>query len=328
MSFIKIANIVEGQPDGGDCHSACNPPSFSGTSTTGIWTARRHMSDDFERASEAPRRFRPLGRISHRPAVSHHVFPVPFVRTLDPPPLARQAMRMFPLAGALARSSHRRLPCPRQSGRACRNSFPPPWRWRLALWSPAPCMKTGLPIWPTVLAAAVARAAARDHARQPDRRLWRAGPLPPPAGPRLAVRRPARTAALAHDHPDRRRGRLLARPDGRSLWATRPARNDGLSAAAGRPSRNTALFALTFGGLVAGIGAGVVVSAEARCGRTDRRWRYAGPGQQSGHAQDRRPDRRCLRSSPGPVGTGDARPSMPRPSVYHAATAAARFITP
>jgi adenosylcobinamide-GDP ribazoletransferase len=57
------------------------------------------MSDDFEPLSEARRGFRPFAEflVALRFLT---VLPVPFVRTLDPPPLS-EAMRMFPLAGAL-----------------------------------------------------------------------------------------------------------------------------------------------------------------------------------------------------------------------------------
>ncbi len=47
------------------------------------------------------------------------------------------------------------------------------------------------------------------------------------------------------------------------LWATRPARSNGLSAMAGQPSRNTTLLALAIGGLCAGIGGSMVLTPEA-----------------------------------------------------------------
>lgn len=47
------------------------------------------------------------------------------------------------------------------------------------------------------------------------------------------------------------------------LWATRPARSNGLSVLAGQPGRNTTLLALAIGGLFAGIGGSVVLSPEA-----------------------------------------------------------------
>jgi adenosylcobinamide-GDP ribazoletransferase len=46
------------------------------------------------------------------------------------------------------------------------------------------------------------------------------------------------------------------------LWATRPARSDGLSVFAGRPSRRSALFSLITGGVGAAAAAGVVLSPE------------------------------------------------------------------
>ena len=46
------------------------------------------------------------------------------------------------------------------------------------------------------------------------------------------------------------------------LWATRPARNDGLSVFAGRPSKRSAVFSLLTGGLGAAVAAGFVLSPE------------------------------------------------------------------
>lgn len=47
------------------------------------------------------------------------------------------------------------------------------------------------------------------------------------------------------------------------LWATRPARHGGLSALAGQPSRNITLLALAIGGLAAGVGGSSVLSPGA-----------------------------------------------------------------
>lgn len=47
------------------------------------------------------------------------------------------------------------------------------------------------------------------------------------------------------------------------LWATRPARSNGLSALAGQPGRNTTLMALGIGGLFAGVGGALVLTPEA-----------------------------------------------------------------
>ena len=47
------------------------------------------------------------------------------------------------------------------------------------------------------------------------------------------------------------------------LWATRPARSNGLSSLAGQPSRNTTLLALAIGGLGAGLGGSLVLTPEA-----------------------------------------------------------------
>ena len=47
------------------------------------------------------------------------------------------------------------------------------------------------------------------------------------------------------------------------LWATRPARSNGLSVLAGQPTRNTTLLALAIGGLIAGVGGSAVLTPEA-----------------------------------------------------------------
>ena len=47
------------------------------------------------------------------------------------------------------------------------------------------------------------------------------------------------------------------------LWATRPARSDGLSVLAGRPTRNRTLVALALGGIGAGLGGAFVLAPAA-----------------------------------------------------------------
>jgi adenosylcobinamide-GDP ribazoletransferase len=47
------------------------------------------------------------------------------------------------------------------------------------------------------------------------------------------------------------------------MWATKPARANGLSVLAGQPSRNTTLAALAIGGIGAGVGGSLMLSPEA-----------------------------------------------------------------
>ena len=90
------------------------------------------------------------------------------------------------------------------------------------------------------------------------------------------------------------------------LWATRPARADGLSVLAGRPTRARTLVALAVGGNRRGSGRRLCTGA-----RRGRRRPHCGGaeschGSCPRHAQGRGTDRRCLRSRPGPVGAGHA----------------------
>ncbi len=191
--------------------------------------------------------------------------PVPFVRTLDPPALS-QAMRMFPLAGAVA-----------------------------GLVAGGTLVLANLALLPQFFAAAAAMAAgalvtgalhedgladvadgfgggsSREHRLDimRDSRIGAYGALA--LGLILLARASLYVALLELPPWDTIILIAGAAAFSRSLlvdllWATRPARSNGLSVAAGRPSRNTALFALGFGGLLAGIGAGVVISPEAGVG--------------------------------------------------------------
>ena len=187
--------------------------------------------------------------------------PIPFVRTLDMPPLA-QAMRFFPLAGAV-----------------------------IGAIIAGVLIGANMLGLPQLLAAAIALAAGtlvtgalhedgladvadgfgggktREHRLEimRDSRIGTYGTIA------LVLSYLARAAiyeTLSGAHPLT----VLALLAGAAafsralvvdlLWATRPARSDGLSVFAGRPSRRSALFSLITGGVGAAAAAGVVLSPE------------------------------------------------------------------
>ena len=187
--------------------------------------------------------------------------PIPFVRTLDMPPLA-QAMRFFPLAGAV-----------------------------IGAIIAGVLIGANMLGLPQLLAAAIALAAGtlvtgalhedgladvadgfgggktREHRLEimRDSRIGTYGTIA------LVLSYLARAAiyeTLSAAHPLT----VLALLAGAAafsralvvdlLWATRPARSDGLSVFAGRPSRRSALFSLITGGVGAAAAAGVVLSPE------------------------------------------------------------------
>ncbi len=187
--------------------------------------------------------------------------PIPFVRTLDMPPLA-QAMRFFPLAGAV-----------------------------IGAIIAGVLIGANMLGLPQLLAAVIALAAGtlvtgalhedgladvadgfgggktREHRLEimRDSRIGTYGTIA------LVLSYLARAAiyeTLSAAHPLT----VLALLAGAAafsralvvdlLWATRPARSDGLSVFAGRPSRRSALFSLITGGVGAAAAAGVVLSPE------------------------------------------------------------------
>lgn len=187
--------------------------------------------------------------------------PLPFVRTLDLPPLA-QAMRFFPLAGAL-----------------------------IGAFCGAVLIAANMLGIPSLLAAAIALAAGTlvtgalhedgladvadgfGGGRTREDRLdimrdSRIGTYGTIALLLTYISRAAIYETLSGAHPLTIIA-LLASSGAFSralvvdlLWATRPARSDGLSVFAGRPSKRSALFSLITGGLGAAIAIGLELSPE------------------------------------------------------------------
>lgn len=219
------------------------------------------MSDEFPSPGEAANRFRPFsGFLASLRFLTR--LPVPFVRTIDAPPL-HAAMGMFPVAGAVIGG---------MTGAV------------LVL-----CKLAGLPEF-FAAAAGLAAAALITGALHEDglsdvadgfgggqsreqrleiMRDSRIGAYGALALCTVTLARASLYVALL-ELPPTTTIVLVAAAAAFSralmvdlMWATRPARFDGLSVMAGRPSRNTTLLALALGGIGAGAAAGYVLAPAA-----------------------------------------------------------------
>lgn len=219
------------------------------------------MSDDFQYGSEAPRRFRPFAEFLVAVRFLTRL-PVPFVRTLDPPPL-HQAMGLFPLAGVIVGAiSGAFLVGAHMLGL--------PDYFAAAVGLAAGVITTGA-LHEDGLAD-VADGFGGGSTREDrleimrDSRIGAYGAL---ALMLMMLARASLFVALLRLEPWQSILLLIsAAAFSRALmvdllWATRPARRDGLSVMAGRPSRNTTLLALGLGGILAGVAASYVISATA-----------------------------------------------------------------
>lgn len=222
------------------------------------------MSDDFAPRNEVPRRLRPFAEFLIALRFLTRL-PVPFVRTLDPPALS-EAMRMFPLAGAL-------VGVVTGGSLVLSNLAGLPQFFSAALALAIAALVTGGLHEDGLadVADGFGGGQSRDQRLEimRDSRIGAYGALA--LGLTVLARASLYVALLELPLWDTIILIGGAAAFSRALivdllWATRPARSNGLSVAAGRPSRNTALFALTFGGLMAGVGAGVVLSPESGVG--------------------------------------------------------------
>ncbi|PZF77862.1 adenosylcobinamide-GDP ribazoletransferase [Aestuariivirga litoralis] len=219
------------------------------------------MSDGFEPRSAHRGRFRPFASFLMALRFLTRM-PVPFVRTVDPPPL-KDSMYMFPVVGAvvgaiaglaLVLADLARLP----------ELFCGLFALAIAAMITGAFHEDGL--------ADVADGFGGGNTREErleimkDSRIGAFGTLT------LIITILARASLL---------GALLVLKPGAIillvagaaafsralmvdlLWATRPARANGLSAMAGQPTRNTTLLALGIGGLFAGVGGSLVLTPEA-----------------------------------------------------------------
>ena len=219
------------------------------------------MNDGFGPASEARGGFRPIAWVLVAMRFLTRL-PVPFVRTLDVPPL-HQSMAMFPVVGALVGAI--------MAGALVLANFV----GLPDLFSAAFALAVGAVLTGGLhedgladVADAFGGGKTREHRLDilRDSRIGAYGTLA------LCLTLLARASLLTAllDLPP---GAVIALMAGAAafsralmvdlLWATRPARTDGLSVMAGRPSRKTTLLALAIGGLGAGAAGGAFLSAAA-----------------------------------------------------------------
>ena len=219
------------------------------------------MSDAFEPRSAHRGRFRPFASLLLALRFLTRL-PVPFVRTVDPPPL-REAMYMFPVvgmlvgaivSGALILAHVARLP----------DLFCALFALAVSALLTGAFHEDGL----ADVADGFGGGSTREDRLEimKDSRIGTYGTLI------LIITVLARASLLAALLKLPPMSILLlvagAAAFSRSLmvdllWATGPARTGGLSVLAGQPSRNTTLLALAIGGLAAGIGGWLILSLEA-----------------------------------------------------------------
>lgn len=216
------------------------------------------MSDYREAPAEQHGRFRPLASflVSLRFLTR---LPVPFVRTLDTPPLSA-AMGMFPVAGAVIGAlTGTALVTAQQLGLA--TMFAAICAVALGLLITGALHEDGL----ADVADGFGGGINTEHrlAIMRDSRIGAFGALA------LGLALMAKVALYAElqQFTAWQAVALVACASAFSralvvdmLWATRPARRDGLSVMAGRPGRFTTLLALGLGGIGAGFGAAFVLS--------------------------------------------------------------------
>jgi adenosylcobinamide-GDP ribazoletransferase len=219
------------------------------------------MNDGFQPRSGGHGRFRPFA--SFLVALRFLTrLPVPFVRTLDPPPL-RDSMAMFPVVGAVVGAL---------IGLALILA-------NLAALPDLFCAIFALAVGAVITGgfhedglADVADGFGGGHSPEhrleimKDSRIGAYGTLTL----LFAVLARASLLTALLDLPPWTIIALMAGAAAFSrammvdlMWATRPARANGLSALAGQPSRNTTLLALAIGGIGAGAGASYMLSPEA-----------------------------------------------------------------
>jgi adenosylcobinamide-GDP ribazoletransferase len=187
--------------------------------------------------------------------------PVPFVRTLDMPPLS-QAMRFFPLAGAFIGSISAGV-------LICANMLGLPSLLAAAIALAVGALVTGA-LHEDGLAD-VADGFGGGKTREQRLDIMRDSRIGTYGTIALVLSYMAR-AAIYETISGAQPFVILALFASAAafsralmvdlLWATRPARSNGLSVFAGRPSRRSALFSLITGGVGAALAAGFVTSPE------------------------------------------------------------------
>ena len=210
--------------------------------------------------TETARTFRPFAEFVHAARFLTRV-PVPFSRTLDPPPL-HQTMRLFPLVGALigifiAGLAYGLTKLGVPSLLACLLAV------ALGLGLTGALHEDGFADFADGLGGGRTRERRLEIMR--DSRIGSYGGLALiicvmarvfALETLVAASLPVLLAALAATHAFSRAMMVDL------LWATPPARSDGLSVMVGRPSRGVTLFAAMIG-LVLTLGSGYYAGAEA-----------------------------------------------------------------
>ncbi len=219
------------------------------------------MSDAFEPRSAHRGRFRPFASFLTSLRFLTRM-PVPFVRTVDPPPL-KDCMWMFPVVGivvgaltavALVLADLARLP----------DMFSGLFALAIAAMITGAFHEDGL----ADVADGFGGGSTREQRLEimKDSRIGAFGTIT------LVITLGARAALLAALLVLEPFAVILLVASAAAfsralmvdlLWATRPARGNGLSALAGQPSRNTTLLALAIGGLFAVVSGSLVLSPEA-----------------------------------------------------------------
>ena len=219
------------------------------------------MNDGFEPHSEFRGRMRPFASFLVAMRFLTRL-PVPFVRTIDPPPL-RDAMAMFPVVGAVI-GAIMALALITANLAALPDLFCGVFALAVGAALTGAFHEDGL--------ADVADGFGGGHSREQrleimkDSRIGTYGTLT--LCLTLLARASLFTALL--DLPPHAVVALMAGAAAFSrslmvdlMWATRPARSTGLSALAGQPGRNTTLVALAIGGVGAAAAGVLLLSPEA-----------------------------------------------------------------
>lgn len=219
------------------------------------------MSDRFEPRNAHRGRFRPFASFLLALRFLTRL-PVPFVRTVDPPPL-REAMYMFPMVGALVGTIVAAALILAQLARLP-DLFCALFALAISAMLTGAFHEDGL----ADVADGFGGGATREDRLEimKDSRIGTYGTLI------LIITVLARASLLTAllKLPPLSILILIAGAAAFSralmvdlLWATRPARTNGLSVLAGQPSRSTTLIALAIGGIGAGTGGSLVLSIEA-----------------------------------------------------------------
>lgn len=219
------------------------------------------MSDAFEPRSAYRGRLRPFASFLMALRFLTRL-PVPFVRTVDPPPL-KDAMAMFPVVGALV-GGLSALGLIAANFAGLPDLFCALFALGLAAMITGAFHEDGLADVADGFGGGATREDRLEIMR--DSRIGTYGTL----ALILVILARASLLTTLLDLAPQAIVVLMAGAAAFSralmvdlMWATKPARANGLSVLAGQPSRNTTLAALAIGGIGAGVGGSLMLSPEA-----------------------------------------------------------------